>query len=523
MASLIHRDSTSGVNTSAVVVTSGSINMSGKIVAGDFLVATVYMACKVGTIGGFPAAPVGWSSPAGNSATDGPNTMGVIVFTKTAISADAGAAFTVDFTGLNIYVWAIKVVADYATDGVTPSLDGAIVFSASSGAVGSLNISPPTPTQNGDLIYLSAATYFGPLAGPGFGGTWFGNNGIAFAGGPYTGPVPIVGYHSYDPMGHLGGIGGGIDSGGSSDEMGLEGAYFGWPRTTGLPTPGFFCGTVTHVLAVAYAVKAAAPGVVFMGIWAPQNGCGNGFGGPTTSKTAGYMPGSPIAGTVLLAVVTQSGTGAGQTVTPPDGTWKAVAHVLDVTGLISADVFSHVVAGGDSTGATFSVPVAICMGVEIVTIGLLDTTTPVDAAAVISQPFVNGGTTAGGGVVAPSITPKLGDEVLIWFWCQTSSIGQFGGVSLSIGPSPAFFQGHGNGIDGIAAVGYGSLENCGTQYCYDSLAVLPNNPAAGVSLSLKAANAPAQPAANVRVDQMAIIALGLGGGGPPPPQCDAIA
>src|SRR6266851_5803219 len=105
MAMLVHRDATSGFNTSSVVVTSGSINLSSKIVAGDLLHGKVYMAANAGVLGGFPAAPAGWSSPANNSANNAAVTMGAIVFTKTAVGADAGAAFTLDFTGLNVYVW----------------------------------------------------------------------------------------------------------------------------------------------------------------------------------------------------------------------------------------------------------------------------------------------------------------------------------------------------------------------------------------------------------------------------------
>src|SRR6266851_778957 len=103
MAALIHRDTTSGVNTGPGVTTSGSINLSSKIVAGDLLVAKVYFASATGVVTA-PSAPTGWSSPPGNTSLQrvsfqpaGTPDFGVAVFTKTAVTADAGAAFTVDF------------------------------------------------------------------------------------------------------------------------------------------------------------------------------------------------------------------------------------------------------------------------------------------------------------------------------------------------------------------------------------------------------------------------------------------
>jgi hypothetical protein len=523
MASLVHRDSTFGsiiTNGMGSLITTASITMSSKIIAGDLLVAKVaFVAPTTGAVT-VPAAPAGWTSPASNSSrrnlsTYGShvNNIGIVVFTKTAVLADAGGTFTVDFTGLNVSYWTIEIDATYATDGVTPTIDGTFTFSYGD-QVTQLSLGVPTPTQNGDLIYCSATTAVGDLTFLSFGRyVWIGNNGFGVnAGQVFSGFIPVVGYDQYDQNGLIGGFGG------QPGQLGLEGAYCGWHATTVPPTPIMFAGTTTSIIAVAYAVKAANAGVVFMGIW-PQN-----WNAGRTSVTSSYMPGAAanIANTVIIAQIVQGGNGGGsatvgQVVTPPAG-WTAIgSQIKDATSNISQDLFFHVVAGGDGVNWSFTVPIATQLGIAIVTIGLVNTTTPAEVVATATQPLVSNGAVGQGALVAPSITPLGTDELLLWLfgggWAGNNGI-----TSLSSGPSKGYkapWTPSSTGESGPVCSAYGGVENCGTQYFYTNASFA--KPGAAHTLALKASGAIVRPAANVRIDQMAIIAIGLGGAPIPAP------
>lgn len=521
MASLIHRDTSTGNSTSTIVVTSGAITLSSKIVAGDLLVAKVFFAANAGSVTA-PSAPAGWTSPASNSSIQsiaslgsGSNNIGVIVFTKTAVLADASGTFTVDFTGKNVYNWAIEVDATYATDGVTPTIDGTFAFSYVDQAT-QLTCTAPTLSQNGDFVYCSVGTYQGNLAVFEFGQwDWKGNNGFGnIANQVHSGLIPIVGYDAFDLNNKLGGLGG------QTNQMGLEGAYFGWHSTSGLQPIIMFAGTTTSMIAVTYGVKALNPGVVFMGIWTLAGGPG----GNNTSLLSGYFGGNSATNAVLIAQFTQSSSGGspvGQVVTPPAGWTRIGTQLVDTTSTVSQDMFWHVVAAGgtDPNTWTFTVPIATRLSLEIITVGLVDTTTPVEVVAGTTQPSVNVGKVGAGAIVAPSITPRGTDEMLVWFWASRNYT-SFGGtpLSLSSGPSKTYRVPLNSSIfNGVAAIGYGGVENCAAQYCYNDNSFVQGPSGAAHTIALKASGTIVRPAANVRIDQMAIIAIGLGGAPIPAP------
>lgn len=522
MASLIHRDTTVNLSTSTAVLTSGIAVIPSDVVAGDFMVAKVFFAANAGSVT-TPSAPAGWSSPAGNSSIrsiaslgSGVNNYGVVVFTKTAVAADAGATFTVDFTGLNIYNYGIVIDITYATDGVTPTLDGSIVFTYGD-QVSQISLGLPILTQKGDFVYCSGSTYQGNIAIFSFGQWHFDtNNGIFFvADGPWDGPIPTVGYEQdYIGGGHHGGVGG-RDNG-----MGLEGSYFGWHLTSAPPTPIMFAtGKTTSMLGVCYALKASSPGAVFMGTWGPIGV----LGGAVSSVTAGYMPGSAALagvgeGVIIIAQVCQSINNGpiGQVVTPPAGWTRIGTQLIDSTGKFSQDLFWHLVTAGDPSTWTFSVPIATTLSIIIASCSLIDTTTPFEVVTSATQPSINVGRVAAGAIVAPSITPTGNDELLVWFWgCQQGN--SFAGQeSFSSGVSRAFRAAAGTvSWYGPAGIGYGGVENCGTQYCYNNNGSVQGPPGGAHTLALKASKPIVRPSANVRIDQMAIIAIGTapGGGG----------
>jgi hypothetical protein len=238
-------------------------------------------------------------------------------------------------------------------------------------------------------------------------------------------------------------------------------------------------------------VTTASPGTNLQGGYVFQAVTGVSTGQTFTSNS-GAHPWS-------LLTVAVKGSGAGSP-------WASVLSVTDSTSNSRSDLYAHKNAASDLATWTFTFPAAGQSSGSIITVGNLNSTTPVVESATSSIPGIG----VSGLFYPPQITPTTADELCFFGMGKGIGGGSSNGISWPSTLAPTILRSWNGFIGGkagnIISTAYAGVDQCET----NQAAVIDNGGFAetAFTLALKAATAPTHPTAIERVDQEYIIGVG---------------
>ncbi len=450
-ASIVQRGK--AVGSAGSPATTASVVLPSNIQANDL----IYLGCFTDNSQN-PNTPTGFTLITGGNQSN--STERFYHFTKTAVGADAGA--TVNCTtsaGADIV---IRVRVFYSTDGAAPQV-GATNFSTATGVSSVTFASTNAPTKSGSAILLVARE----------------NQNIT------------VGFDAgvIDPV-----FGGFLIGGTATGFFGVSGTTFPSPMAS------ISNGASGNWMAAAIELQTSngsSAGAVLVSGGAFISGAGN---------CSALTPSSETQNGDVEFTIMDIGS-ATPAITPPAG-WTLGPQITNANAnpnAASLTIYTHTKAGGDAASWNFTNATTngnICV---IVSVGNLNTTTPIDVSQTLSVNQANKN------MPIPALNPTASDELLL-------RVGALPGAG-TFTSAPA-------GVTRITGLNQGQAD---LEVVYDdptlnaSLYLGNNVPVAdgalGMSLGLQSSATPTRTTANQRVEQLGLITLAPFGAPEPPPSC----